>query len=597
MRDGRDRVRTRAAQRPSCADAPPRHRPRLRARAGRRRPSRSPPTGAARRARTASIGTRGRRPPARPAAATTRSSAAPATTASTAAPATTCWPATRAATSSPAGAAPTRCSAAPAATGSARPPAATPRHDRRRAPATTSIDARDGSPDRITCGGGRDRVRADRGDDVARRLRAGRPWLTAPATRPVVLLVDDDAAIRRTVAAGLELEGFDVVLRVGRARPRSRRSVASRPAVMLLDLTMPDLDGLEVLRRLRGRGDDLPVCVLSARDEVDDRILGLRDRRRRLRGQAVLGRGGRRAPARAAAPPPAARGRARRRRRPRARPARRTARAARGRDLGLTRREFELLTLFMRHPGEVLERRRLHEEVWGYTLRPGHERRPTCSSATCGASSRRAASRACCTRCAGSASCCEPDGVRNLRGRLTLGVLAVLAVVLAVAGVLVARDVDRTERRGARRPPAPHRRALAGDRAGRRRAGAARRRPPPRRRPAARRAARCGWPSARPCCSTPATPLRLPLRSAPGLRTVTIGGERYRVLPDDAARARASAGSCGCRSRRASTRSRSARPRCAAGSRRSARSCCSSPAWACGSPPTSSCARCGACAR
>ena len=45
--------------------------------------------------------------------------------------------------------------------------------------------------------------------------------------------------------------------------------------MILLDLAMPDLDGLEVLRRLRARGDDVPVCVLSARDEVDDRVRGL----------------------------------------------------------------------------------------------------------------------------------------------------------------------------------------------------------------------------------------------------------------------------------------------------------------------------------
>ncbi len=44
---------------------------------------------------------------------------------------------------------------------------------------------------------------------------------------------------------------------------------------MLLDMTMPDLDGLEVLRRLRASGSDLPVCVLSAREEVGDRVAGL----------------------------------------------------------------------------------------------------------------------------------------------------------------------------------------------------------------------------------------------------------------------------------------------------------------------------------
>ena len=141
--------------------------------------------------------------------------------------------------------------------------------------------------------------------------------------------------------------------------------------MMLLDLTMPDLDGLEVLERLRAAGDDLPVCVaLGARAGLRPRARP-RGRRRRLRRQAVRARGGLRAAARAAAPAPA------RRRTSRLvagdielDPAGFTARRG-GRDLALTRREFELLELFVRHPGEVLDRRRLHEEVWRYTFDPG----------------------------------------------------------------------------------------------------------------------------------------------------------------------------------------------------------------------------------
>ena len=91
---------------------------------------------------------------------------------------------------------------------------------------------------------------------------------------PVVLLVDDHAAIRRTVAAGLELEGFSVVAASG-GRAALEAAARIRPAVVLLDLNMPDLDGLEVLRRLRDGGDQVPVCVLSARDEVDERVRGL----------------------------------------------------------------------------------------------------------------------------------------------------------------------------------------------------------------------------------------------------------------------------------------------------------------------------------
>jgi DNA-binding response OmpR family regulator len=189
------------------------------------------------------------------------------------------------------------------------------------------------------------------------------------AAGPVVLLVDDDAAIRRAVGAGLELEGFRVVRASGgRAALAANESV--RPAVILLDLGMPDLDGLEVLAQLRGAGDDVPVCVLSARDEVDDRVRGLQAgaddyvvkpfaleevtarlhallRRRPVTSDAALTVGD------IAIDP-------------------RSHAALRGeRDLGLTRREFDLLHLFLRHPGEVIERARLHEEVWGYTFDPG----------------------------------------------------------------------------------------------------------------------------------------------------------------------------------------------------------------------------------
>jgi DNA-binding response OmpR family regulator len=124
--------------------------------------------------------------------------------------------------------------------------------------------------------------------------------------------------------------------------------------VILLDLAMPDLDGLEVLRRLRASGDDVPVCVLSARDEVDPfaleevtaRLQALL-RRRPATQEAILSVGDIELD-------------------PRAHVARRG-----GRDLGLTRREFELLALFLRHPNEVLDRARLHAEVWGYTFDPG----------------------------------------------------------------------------------------------------------------------------------------------------------------------------------------------------------------------------------
>ena len=195
------------------------------------------------------------------------------------------------------------------------------------------------------------------------------PPTTKPAAGgPVVLLVDDDPAIRRTVASGLELEGFSVVAASGGLA--ALEAVARvRPAVVLLDLTMPDLDGLEVLARLRDGGEQVPVCILSARDEVDDRVRGLQAgaddyvvkpfamEEVAARVQALL----RRRPSGASEVVEVGDVRLD----PRAR------RAWRGeRDLQLTRREFELLHLFLRHPGEILDRRRLHEDVWGYTFDP-----------------------------------------------------------------------------------------------------------------------------------------------------------------------------------------------------------------------------------
>jgi DNA-binding response OmpR family regulator len=186
---------------------------------------------------------------------------------------------------------------------------------------------------------------------------------------PVVLLVDDDAAIRRSVGEALELEGFRVVPASG-GKPALVAVEQVRPAVVLLDLTMPDMDGLEVLRHLRESGNDVPVCVLSARNDVGDRVVGLEAgaddyvvkpfaieevaarlhallRRRPVQpagrlevGSLVLDPGARRA-------------------------------TRDGRDLGLTGREFALLEHFMRHPGEVLSRASLHEAVWGYTFDPG----------------------------------------------------------------------------------------------------------------------------------------------------------------------------------------------------------------------------------
>src|SRR3954447_16099443 len=111
-----------------------------------------------------------------------------------------------------------------------------------------------------------------------------------------VLLVDDDARILRMLERTLSAEGYAVeaVADGGTALARVERSV---PDLIVLDVTMPGLDGLAVTRRLRGRRLAVPILLLTARDALDERVAGLDGRRRagrrrrRLPRQAVRDRG------------------------------------------------------------------------------------------------------------------------------------------------------------------------------------------------------------------------------------------------------------------------------------------------------------------
>ena len=145
-------------------------------------------------------------------------------------------------------------------------------------------------------------------------------------------------------------------------------AIARRPpAVMVLDVTMPDLDGVTVVRRMRDQGVDIPVCILSARDDVDDRVAGLQAgaddylvkpfalAELTARLQALLRRRGSDAPAALAVGDLVV-------------DPRRHVAARAGRDLDLTRREFELLESFARHAGQVLSRDQLLRQVWGYNF-------------------------------------------------------------------------------------------------------------------------------------------------------------------------------------------------------------------------------------
>ena len=185
---------------------------------------------------------------------------------------------------------------------------------------------------------------------------------------PRVLVVDDDRAVRESLRRSLEFNGYDVHLAGDGAEALAGiGSVA--PDVVVMDVMMPRLDGLDATRALRAAGNDVPILVLTARDAVGDRVEGLdagaddyltkpfalQELLARLR--ALLRR---------------------------VTPHEdgdeeevltfsdltmnvTTREVTRGdRAIELTRTEFTLLEMFLRRPRRVLERSFILEEVWGY---------------------------------------------------------------------------------------------------------------------------------------------------------------------------------------------------------------------------------------
>ena len=184
-----------------------------------------------------------------------------------------------------------------------------------------------------------------------------------------ILVVEDDRAVRASLDRALRLEGYDVQA-VGDGTSALRALALAAPDAVVLDLGLPDLDGIEVCRRLRAAGDDTPVLILTARDSIEDRVEGLDAgaddylvkpfalaelfarlrallrRRTEHEGEVLrfedlsldLG----------------------------------TREAQRGeRVFGLTRIEFDLLELFLRHPRQVLTRDVILDRVWGYNFDSG----------------------------------------------------------------------------------------------------------------------------------------------------------------------------------------------------------------------------------
>jgi two-component system response regulator MprA len=177
-----------------------------------------------------------------------------------------------------------------------------------------------------------------------------------------VLVVDDEPAVRAALERALRSH-YEV--RLAGDGQTALDAMAERPVdAMVLDVAMPGIDGLEVCRRLRSSGDRTPVLMLTARDAVDDRVAGLdagaddylvkpfalRELQARLR--ALLRRVETSEDELSFADLTLD-------------PVTREVRRG-GRDLELTKTEFLLLELFLRHPRQVLERGTIFERVWGY---------------------------------------------------------------------------------------------------------------------------------------------------------------------------------------------------------------------------------------
>ena len=187
-----------------------------------------------------------------------------------------------------------------------------------------------------------------------------------------VLVVEDEATVREVVCAYLHRAGLPTHEAAdGLVAVRAFPDV--RPAVVVLDVMVPGIDGFEVLRRIRAIDPDVPVLMLTARSTEQDRIAGLElgaddyvtkpfsARELVLRVQGLLRRSAGSSPG-----DPGPSGTVRDGDLVVDRGARRATRA--GGELALTSREFDLLVHLMTHPGVVLDRDMLLREVWGWDV-------------------------------------------------------------------------------------------------------------------------------------------------------------------------------------------------------------------------------------
>ena len=180
-----------------------------------------------------------------------------------------------------------------------------------------------------------------------------------------ILVVDDERAVRESLRRALELEGYEVELAGDGREALDRLETEPQPDALVLDVLMPEVDGLEVCARLRREGSRLPVLMLTARAEVENRVEGLDAgaddyvtkpfaleellaRLRALLRRTTNGSGDTLRFEDLELDP-------------------RTREVHRGGEpIDLTRTEFALLELFLLNPRQVLPRSLIFERVWGY---------------------------------------------------------------------------------------------------------------------------------------------------------------------------------------------------------------------------------------
>ena len=180
-----------------------------------------------------------------------------------------------------------------------------------------------------------------------------------------ILVVDDERAVRESLRRALELEGYEIELAEDGKQALERLEAPPEPDAMVLDVLMPGVDGLEVSRALRRKGSRLPILMLTARTQVEDRVEGLDAgaddyltkpfaleellaRVRALLRRTSDGSGEQLQFADLVLDPG-------------------TREVTRGGErIELTRTEFSLLELFLLNPRQVLTRSLIFERVWGY---------------------------------------------------------------------------------------------------------------------------------------------------------------------------------------------------------------------------------------